>query len=178
MDSEQWLRCETGATWLDLVATVNRAYGPAPQERLTSADRLGAWLASRDLRPATEPADDDLARACELREALRGLALAAVRGEPWPEGDVDVVNDVLADDRPVSLGTGALRPPATPREALARIARQAADHLAGPAASGLRTCADAECGLLFLDPGGRRRWCSAEVCGVRHRVRAHRARQS
>ncbi|GAA2789960.1 CGNR zinc finger domain-containing protein [Saccharopolyspora taberi] len=178
MDSERWLRCETGATWLDLIATVAKAYGPAPIERLTSADRLDAWFGAKGLRPAADASDADLSHARSVREALRGLALATVRGESWAAGDVEVVNAALADDRPLVLGAGGrLEGPRTPREALARIARQAAEHLTGSAARTLRTCGDPECGLLFLDPGGRRRWCSAEVCGVRHRVRVHRQRQ-
>ncbi|TCO65620.1 CGNR zinc finger domain-containing protein [Actinocrispum wychmicini] len=171
-----WVRSETGATWLDLVATVSGAYGAAPRERLISVDLLGDWLATVHLRPAADPTEDDLERARALREALRGLALAVVRGERWPARHVRLVNEVLAEDRPLTLTGGHVRPPATCREALARIARQAAEHLAEPAA--LRQCADEVCGMLFIDPGGRRRWCSAEICGVRNRVRAHRRRNA
>jgi predicted RNA-binding Zn ribbon-like protein len=179
----QWLRCETGAAWLDLVATVGKAYGPAPIERLDSAGRLGDWLATEDLRPEAPPGETDLIQACELREALRSLALATVRARRWPNRDIVAVNDALAADRPLELraayrhGPG-VREPATAREALARIARQAAQHLTGPEAATLGTCADSECGMLFLDPGGRRRWCASEICGVRNRVRAHRLRKA
>jgi predicted RNA-binding Zn ribbon-like protein len=76
---------------------------------------------------------------------------------------------------PASAGY-RVRAPGDAREALGRLAREAAGHLAGPAAATLNTCADAVCGMLFLDPGGRRRWCLAEICGVRNRVRAHRRR--
>jgi predicted RNA-binding Zn ribbon-like protein len=177
-----WLRCETGATWLDLLATVGKAYGPAPVERLADLPRLREWLAAEHLLPEVSPTDDDLARARELREALRGLALAAVRSKPSPEANITVVNTVLAGDRPLRLHRGATpglgaRPPATAGEAFARIARQAAEQLTGPLAATLRSCSDPECGMLFLDPGGRRRWCAAEVCGVRNRVRAHRHRR-
>lgn len=176
----RWLRSETGARWLDLVGTVGRAYGPAPIERLSSPERLREWLAIAGLLPGTGPTGADLVRARTLREALRGLALATVHGGPWPAADIEVLNEVLADDRPLALAAAghraAMCPPATAREALARIARQAAEHLTGPAAATLHTCADHDCGMLFLDPSGRRRWCSAEMCGVRHRVRAHRQR--
>jgi predicted RNA-binding Zn ribbon-like protein len=177
----RWLRCETGATWLDLVATVSQAYGPAAIEHLSSASRLREWLATQNLRPKVDPVEADLIRARELREALRGLALATVHGEPLPRDNAAFLGKVLADDQPLKLSIGPrleIRPPATPRAALARIARQAAEHLAGPAAMTLHTCADPVCGMLFLDAGGRRRWCSADVCGVRSRVRAHRQRRS
>ena len=177
----RWLPCETGATWLDLVATVRAAYGPAPVERLESPGHLFEWLSSHGLRPVARPTKVDLIRARGLRESLRGLALATVRGEPRSAKDLAFLNEVLAEDLPLKLGAGAskrleMRPPMTPREALARIAREAATHLAGPAAATLHTCADADCGMLFLDPSGRRKWCTTEICGVRNRVRAHRRR--
>jgi predicted RNA-binding Zn ribbon-like protein len=178
VEGTRWLRSETGATWLDLVASLGSAYGPAPEERLVSTGLLRDWLASENLRPDADPTDADLTHARALREALRGLALAVVRSEPWPGVDIKVVNKVLAEDRPLVLEPGRLRHPATTREALARITRQAVEDLTGPAAATLRQCGDAVCGLLFLDPGGRRKWCMAEICGVRNRVRAHRQRNS
>jgi predicted RNA-binding Zn ribbon-like protein len=177
-ESDRWLNCETGGVWLDLVATVRRAYGPEPFDRLESPRLLGSWLAGEGLKPRLEPGDDDLVRARELREAMRGLGLATVRAAPWSEADVMVVNRALADDRPLVLSPEGLQPPATTREALARIAREAVGLLAGPAAAELGRCSDSDCGMLFVDPGGRRRWCSATTCGVRHRVRAFRERQS
>src|SRR5689334_15418261 len=139
MADDGWrLPVETGAVWLDLVATVSGAYGPAPVERLHSPDRYARWLADEGLPPVAAP--------------------------------VAAVNRALAADRPVALAAGGtLRLPATAAEALARIARRAAEDLAGPAAATLGACADADCGMLYLDPGGRRRWCSAEICGVRNR---------
>jgi predicted RNA-binding Zn ribbon-like protein len=171
------LPVETGAVWLDLVATVSKAYGPAPVERLDSAGRYATWLADEGLDPAAAPADADLAAARELREALRRLALATRAGKQRAAADIAALNRALAADRPLALDTGgAIRRPATAAEALARIARRAAEDLVGPAAATLGACADAECGMLYLDQGGRRRWCSAEICGVRNRVRAHRRR--
>lgn len=169
---------DTGATWLDIVATGSKAYGPSPVERLDSTARLRDWLADHDLLPETEPTEADLVRARALREALRGIALATVRHEPWPVAAVEFVNDVLADDRPLVPDRGGTRAPDTPRAALARVARQASEQLTGPAAATLRTCADPDCAMLFLDAGGRRRWCASQRCGVRNRVRAHRQRRT
>ena len=70
-------------------------------------------------------------------------------------------------------GRPAAAPPPTLTAALARLARQAVEQL--PDAP-LRGCADDECRMAYLDPGGRRRWCAPEKCGVKARVRAHRAR--
>jgi predicted RNA-binding Zn ribbon-like protein len=179
----RWLPCETGASWLDLVATVGRAYGPAPVDRLTDPARLADWLATQDLTPRRAPTRADLTRARTLRESLRTLALATRNDTPWPPDALATLNTALADDTHLTVITPrqapsgpALRPPATAREALARLAREAAVHLTGPAAGSLHQCADETCGMLYLDPTGRRRWCSAEICGVRNRVRAHRRR--
>jgi predicted RNA-binding Zn ribbon-like protein len=50
----------------------------------------------------------------------------------------------------------------------------AADLLTGSSREHVRTCPS--CGWLFLDPRGRRRWCSMATCGNRAKVRAHAAR--
>jgi predicted RNA-binding Zn ribbon-like protein len=164
--------------WLDLVATVRRAYGPDPFDRLESPQLLENWLAGEGLKPHLKPTEDDLAKACDLREALRGLALATVRELEWSANDVATVNRALVDDHPLVLTPNGVKPPRTTREALARIAREAVGQLAGPMAVELGRCSDSDCGMLFVDPGGRRRWCSASTCGVRHRVRAFRERQA
>jgi predicted RNA-binding Zn ribbon-like protein len=44
------------------------------------------------------------------------------------------------------------------------------------ARSAIRTCADARCGWLFLDPSGRRRWCEMAVCGNRAKARRYAQR--
>lgn len=180
-ERERRLRFDAGATWLDLVATVAFAHGPAPLERLYDLDRLREWLATEELLPPVELTEADLDRTRNLRQALRGLAEATVHSGPLPKGVVARLNEVLAGDVPVSVrvnrsGALTVSRPATVGEALARVARQAVEHLTGPVAETLRTCADQDCSMVFIDPNGRRRWCSAETCGVRNRVRAHRER--
>jgi predicted RNA-binding Zn ribbon-like protein len=182
LERDRRLRFDTGATWLDLVATVSGAYGPEPFERLHDLDRLREWLTTEQLLPETEPVTADLDEFWRLREALRGLALARFRSEAPPTGDLALLNEVLARDVPLTVRinrSGALTVgrPATVGEVLARVARQAVEHLTGPEAETLGACADHDCGMLFLDPVGRRRWCAPEICGVRNRVRAHRERQ-
>lgn len=181
-ERERRLRFDTGAVWLDLVASVGYAHGPRPTERMYDLDRLREWLATENLLPAAELTDADLDLARDLRQTLRGLAEAAVAGAAPPSGAVERLNDVLAADVPLTMrlnrsGQLTTSRPATVAEAMARVARQAVEHLTGPVAATLRTCADHDCTTLFLDAGGRRRWCSAETCGVRNRVRAHRERQ-
>ncbi|MEU0395143.1 BTAD domain-containing putative transcriptional regulator [Streptomyces sp. NPDC006208] len=45
------------------------------------------------------------------------------------------------------------------------VARSAADLLADPRRFTVRACPGPECGWLFLDESGRRRWCSLRICG-------------
>jgi hypothetical protein len=54
------------------------------------------------------------------------------------------------------------------------LAVRAGELLTGPSRAHVRTCPS--CGWLFLDPRGRRRWCSMATCGNRAKVRAHAAR--
>jgi predicted RNA-binding Zn ribbon-like protein len=43
--------------------------------------------------------------------------------------------------------------------------------------SRLRQCPGRNCGGLFIDTSGRRRWCSMDGCGSRAKMRRHYARQ-
>jgi predicted RNA-binding Zn ribbon-like protein len=174
------LRFDAGAPWLDLLATVGGAYGPAPVERLPGAAELATWLDHEDLAPPRPPSDDDAAQARDLREVLRPLALAVLDDTPAPAADVRRLQPWLDADRPLQAvlrdGRPTVAAPATAAAALARVARQALEHLAGPERAQLGACAADDCRMVFLDHGGRRRWCAPERCGVRSRVRAHRAR--
>ncbi|WP_219417452.1 CGNR zinc finger domain-containing protein [Pseudonocardia nigra] len=124
--------------------------------------------------------DGDAADARGLRETLRPLTRAALHRTPASAWALRDLQRRLDADVPLRVGARdgrpAVAPPPTVAAALARVARQALEHLAGPEAGQLGACAADDCGMAFLDPGGRRRWCAPERCGVRSRVRAHRDR--
>ncbi|HWD78470.1 MAG TPA: CGNR zinc finger domain-containing protein, partial [Kribbella sp.] len=61
-----------------------------------------------------------------------------------------------------------------PEDPLYVVALKAGELVTGPSFEHVRTCPS--CGWLFLDPRGRRRWCSMATCGNRAKVRAHAAR--
>jgi predicted RNA-binding Zn ribbon-like protein len=170
-----------GRDWLDFAITLVDRYGESPRDLVATPARLREWLADWGMAPAGAVTEDDVARARELREALHGLARSVATEQPPATGDVRVVNASLTEALPVALrrsGSGmTLGRPDTTRQALARLARQAVDDLTGPHRPRLRACGDDECSGIFLDPTGRRRWCSDERCGVKARVRAHRARK-
>jgi predicted RNA-binding Zn ribbon-like protein len=174
------LKFNAGAAWLDLLVTVGQAYGPAPVERLRGLPQLAEWLDHEGLTPAVPPVEGDVVEARSLREALRPVVLAALDARPVTTAQVAALEPWLAAavaPRPVvRAGRLALEPPPTTRAALAALATQAVAALAGPDRDRLGACADPLCRMAFLDPTGRRRWCSPDTCGVRTRVRNHRAR--
>jgi predicted RNA-binding Zn ribbon-like protein len=177
----QALRFDLGAPWLNLLGSLGATFSGHPIERLTGPERLREFLEHEGLAPAAPIGPGDVELAKELRETLHPLAQAVAHGQEPDPLEVAALNEFLAADQPVrlELRPSGLRaaPPPDLRAALARIARQAAAHLTDPEAVHLRLCADEECAGAYLDPTGRRRWCSTERCGVKARVRAHRARK-
>ena len=57
-----------------------------------------------------------------------------------------------------------------------RVYAAAEDLLADPDRPTVRACPGEDCGWLFLDTRGRRRWCDMASCGNRAKVRAHAQR--
>lgn len=174
------LKFHAGVAWLDLLVTVGQAYGPAPVERLRGVPQLVEWLEHEGLTPVVPPAESDVADARALREALRPVVLATLDDRAVTADELAALAPWLADAVPprplLRAGRLALEPPQTTRAALAGLATHAVTFLAGPDLSHLGACADPLCRMAFLDPTGRRRWCSPDTCGVRARVRNHRAR--
>lgn len=169
-----------GADWLDLTATLPGRYQPLPDEQVPDPGSLRVWLRERSLEPTTVIAKADVEEFHLLREAMHGAAAAIVRGDIPLKGDVLVLDRALAGDQPVGLRRGAdglrVSRPTTPAVARARLARQAVSDLCGPHRLLLKACDDDTCSGIFVDHSGKRRWCADERCGVRARVRAHRAR--
>ncbi|MDR8408716.1 CGNR zinc finger domain-containing protein [Nonomuraea sp. 3-1Str] len=174
-------RFDCGAVWLNLLATRGRTFSADPVERLGTPGRLAEWLERCELSPALPPDEDDVDQARKLRETLRALALATVDERPPPADAVaELAAFLAAYDDPVRLvAEDRLRrePPATTARALARVARQAADHMTGSDRLALKSCPERDCRGVFIDPPGRRRWCPSPACASRGRVRALRARR-
>jgi predicted RNA-binding Zn ribbon-like protein len=142
------------------------------------------WLRERGFRPGDATAAD-VARAIELREALRALALANHDGPQAPaaEGTLDrIASDV------------APRAGLTPRFGPAGAALDVAGD--GPDAAlalvlgivfaarldgtwpRLKACPHAHCGWAFYDRSRNRssQWCSMRICGNRTKGARHRER--
>jgi predicted RNA-binding Zn ribbon-like protein len=177
---DEVFRTGYGRDWLDFATTYVGRYTSSPVDLIATPAQLHAWLTQWGLAPSGSVTATDVEDARALREALHRLGRAAATDAATELSDVRVVDESLSYDAPVRLRKGreglTRSRPATTREALARLARLAVDDLSGPNAARLRACGDDECSGIFLDPTGRRRWCSDERCGVKVRVRAHRAR--
>jgi predicted RNA-binding Zn ribbon-like protein len=150
----------------------------------TPAD-LAAWLAEhRLLASGTRLGDADVARAHELREALRE-SLLANNDEPLPPTTVKRLNEALAG---VSLGvrvnddcTIDLEPAGAGLDpALARIAAIVREAMLSGDWSRLKVCPADDCLWAFYDRSRNRSrtWCSMEECGNRAKVKSFRERHS
>ncbi len=197
-------RFDSGRICLDLVATGPAGGTPRAREQLEGPARLADWLtAARLVPPGTALTALDatwLTRFRELRADVERLMAAQLTlreaavdpdavhpGSPDDGYALERVNSLAAHAPPgpraVRGEGGALvrTLSAAPDCAglLAVVARDAVDLLTDPVArSALRRCAGDACHRLYLDTsrGGRRRWCSGEVCGNRERVARHRRR--
>jgi DNA-binding SARP family transcriptional activator/predicted RNA-binding Zn ribbon-like protein len=65
------------------------------------------------------------------------------------------------------LGRWQPSPSSGLRLPLCAVARSAGELLAEPRRFTVRSCPSEDCGWLFLDASGRRRWCSLATCGVK-----------
>jgi predicted RNA-binding Zn ribbon-like protein len=191
-DGARWI-FDPGALCLEFLVTG----GPgrlAVWEALDRPDGLRTWLA--DCRLHLDPAQvhvtaERLASARRLRDALWRLVHDAAQGTSAEDAELTPTPADLAE-----INAAAARPPLVPRiaadgtrdwqlpadagQVVSAVARDAIDLLTGPFADRIRQCDGHNCRLVFVDTSrpGRRRWCSMERCGNRHKVRAHRAHRA
>jgi predicted RNA-binding Zn ribbon-like protein len=139
--------------------------------------RWGRRLGLTGARPPRAD-DDELAAAHALRRALHATFAAVAAGDAPPRPAVAVVTAthaaaVAAADLTERGGAWTLDWPARdPRRVRFAVSVDAiallgdADRLAR-----VRMCPGRNCGWLFLDASGRRRWCSMTTCGSREKMR-------
>lgn len=189
-----WL-FNAGRLSLDFLGTVG--YRPtAHVERLTDPLTLRRWLLEAGL-PAKRlaPSEHDLNGARAVREALYTVvdsqlgvpATTRDRAAIATPASVALLNQ-LATVPPPRLHIKLLKTgqavinrhqPTEIDSLLAIIVRDALELIDSGQLEHVRRCAAADCRKLFLDTAPRqRRWCSAQLCGTRARVAAHRARQA
>ncbi|MER7460345.1 CGNR zinc finger domain-containing protein [Micromonospora sp. NPDC126480] len=183
-------------TWSGWDAVVRAPSGPPDPKRewIPTYDRFVIWAGHAGLLPAASgqrlradatvdarTAGTVLRQAYRFRNALYRLlrdptdeeafgevarvAQAAVRATELAPADGGGARRVLPDS------TGLAHP-------LYAVARAAEELVTGEAVRSVGACPGPDCGWLFLDPRGRRRWCDMASCGNRAKVRAHAARHA
>lgn len=159
--------CNTLAGWDDPPEYRN--------EWLTTDEHLAVWTEFTGLLDQCPRGESVLD---EVRE-LRALAYRLLRHRDesaFPA--VAAVADEANALRRLTRADGFRLPPGgDPRLPLYAAALAVADLLARPERDTVRACPGEGCGWLFLDPRGRRTWCTMAVCGNRAKVRAYAARQ-
>lgn len=131
------------------------------------------WLVTRLLKQAEQrpgAAGEALAEARELRTAVHDCLVAPADRRAFTH----VARTAEAAARAAEFirdedGLGRWRLPAATglRLPVLAVARSAADLLADPKRFTVTSCPSPDCGWLFLDAPGRRRWCSLGTCATR-----------
>lgn len=171
---------------IDLLNTIAAPAAETIDVLQNDADVL-YWLEMAGMAPVQSPAlpRGSLLKATrELREILRPLVLKRKAGRRI---DPSVLNSFLshAASYPQLVVAGSdlrmerHRTVQTAEQVLAPIAEAAAEFLATANFDLVRPCENTGCILWFYDrtKSHRRRWCSMQVCGNRHKVEAFRDRQ-
>ena len=145
-----------------------------------SLDRWGTRLGIAG-RPGG-PEELELARG--LRTALH-LIFSALAREQEPD-EFSLARLRFAYAQAVAAGSlerqdggfGIMWSPDEPRRVRFAVAADAVALLADPARMArLHRCPGRNCGWVFLDMSGRRRWCSMATCGSREKMRRMYARK-
>jgi predicted RNA-binding Zn ribbon-like protein len=160
---------------------------PAPVgDFLGTYDHLAVWAAAaglidpdaanplrRSARRRPQEAEAVLREAGDFRAALYSICLDPRPGPQWRRvvarteeasaaGTLELRGDRAEWVLPERLG---LRLP------LLAVARSAGSLLVSDDLSKVRPCEGPECGWLFVDRTGRRRWCTMATCGNRAKAR-------
>ncbi len=165
--------------------------GPDSLERWARRLRLDEPGAEPRPRAEAPPAPGDaaplppeLVAARALRAALYALFAAVAAGEPAPPGALERLRADHAEGVAAARldrrerGYALAWPAGDPRRVRYAVAADAVALLADPAAlARLKRCPGRDCGWLFLDTSGRRRWCSMDTCGSRDKMRRLYARR-
>jgi predicted RNA-binding Zn ribbon-like protein len=153
------------------------------RDELSSPEGLRAWLAGRGLLEAERVSAEEVARAVEVREALRAL-LRANNG-----AEADVAAAAATIDAAARRARLELRfRPAAEAEpeaggadgAIGRLLAIVAAAMADGRWPRLKACRSETCAWAFYDSArnASRTWCSMQVCGNRQKARTYRARRS
>lgn len=125
----------------------------------------------------------ELSAARELRRAIHSVFGAIAAGEVPSSASLECLERHHAQATEAARlvqrdGAWTLDWPLDERRVRFAVAQSAIDLLRDDARlDRVRSCPGNNCGWLFLDVTGRRRWCSMEVCGSRAKMRRLYERQ-
>ena len=151
-------------------------------DRIDEPQRLSSWVVERGLASAGPTlTDEDVARACSLREALRAMLLANA-GFPLVPESVEELNDAARAARlgvrAGDAGRIALLPTGEGLDrAIGRLLSAVFAAQENGTWSRLKACA--ECRWVLYDRTKNRSaaWCDPAKCGARVRSRRYRGRR-
>jgi len=161
-----------------VAAFVNTNDREAGRDALATPAALAAWLRERGLLAAGGAADARaLARATDVREAMRGLLLVNAGAPPDPRAAA--VLDAAAERAALRprfgpAGDARLEPAGAGLDAaVGRIVAAAAGAMHDGTWGRLKACAEDGCRWAFYDASRNQsgRWCSMAVCGNRAKNR-------
>jgi predicted RNA-binding Zn ribbon-like protein len=153
---------------------------PEQTDVLRTGDMLGQWgrrlgLLSDNAKSASEA---ELAHARALRDALHRLFASIGYDENPSTKDISLVMDNYTEAvnqatlRASEVGYQLDWPPHDPRRVRYAVATDAIGLLRDPKRlKRVSHCPGRNCGWLFLNLSGRRRWCSMSTCGSREKMR-------
>ncbi|QVQ52683.1 CGNR zinc finger domain-containing protein [Spiractinospora alimapuensis] len=137
-----------------------------------------AWLSEHGRSEAATQIDaGGVARLVDVRETVRGH----LDGDPAARARLNVLAEELLGV-PRWDADGMTVPVATPDPVLA-VAADVLAALASAEMSGrrgrLKVCRARECRWVYYDrsPANNSTWCSMDICGARHKMRAYRSRR-
>lgn len=171
---------------MDFLNTIAAPAG-TPIDMLGSDEDVLYWLEKAGMSSEEIPQMERGALLREtryLRETLRGLVMKRKAGKRIdPEPLNEFLRQAMSFPQLVPGGRGLRierrRPARTVRQVLSPLAEAAAELLATGNFDLVRPCEGKDCILWFYDrtKSHRRRWCSMQICGNRHKVEAFRERQ-
>lgn len=109
MESSAEFRFDGGATWVNLLATKGRSFGPRPVERLPTTEAVARWLTQAGFAPTSEVTAADLERIVELREALRDVAMALMAEQDPSPDSLGLLESVVSTRGPSCASGGTRR---------------------------------------------------------------------
>jgi predicted RNA-binding Zn ribbon-like protein len=179
-----------GTVCLDLANTIDWTVAgnerPDHTDVLATPGDLAVWGARLGLvtTPRISVTEGELKATRELRLAIHRALAAIAAGDEAPA----VATEVLMSHYAEATAAGRLEPDGDrwkitswrddPRQIRFAAAVDAIELMTDPARLGrVRICPGNDCGWLFIDRSGRRRWCSMETCGSRAKMRRLYARR-